>query len=224
MTALRLPITELKSKHAGADIWVIVSGPSMEYVDPEFFRNKIVIGVNQVFRRFPCTYLVRKDAEHAEEAALTGIPLIIAEHDGGGHANPKNEVPVDAWFFEHPDLDEGRILQIDDTSALDVIGTDRLIVSHSTVTTAMHMAAYLGAANIILCGCDGGAIDGKIHYPSYYNPELEKIDDAFYRGWVRIIMFQTYQVRARLQKVYGCRIYTLNPFLGFLLDGHVFQP
>jgi len=222
--AIRRSITELKAKHFGQDIWVVVAGASMEYVDPEFFKNKITIGVNQVYRQFPCTYLVRKDAPLSEEAALTGIPLIIAEHDGGGYANPKNEVSVDAWFFGHPDLDEGRVLPVDDTTALEVIGSDGLIVSHSTITTGLHAAAYLGAANIILCGHDGGTLDGKINYPGYHALEPTAAEDAYYRGWVRMIMYQTTMVRARLQKVYGCRIYTLNPFIGFLLDGHNFQP
>lgn len=220
---LRRPVSELKNKHAGADVWVIVAGPSMDHVDPAFFANKITVGVNQVYRKFPCTYLVRKDAVLSEEAFQSGIPLVIAEHDGGGFINPKNSVSGPAWYFDHPDLDEGRILSPDDQSALDIIGTDKLIVSHSTITTGIHFAAYLGAANIIVCGHDGGSLDGRIVYTGYHEPEMDEWWDQWYRNWVNMIMLQTRQVRERLQRVYGCRIYSMNPFLGFGLEGHEFK-
>lgn len=212
----RKSISELRNRHFGSDVWVIGAGPSMDHVDPAFFRGKTVIGVNQVFRRFPCTYTVRKDALFAEEAARSGVPLIMAMHDQGDLSRRYNSVHAPAFFFDHKDKAG---------PALDVIrlDSDQLVVSLSTITTAMHFAAYLGAANVIVCGHDGGSLDGEINYRGY-NDSRSLPDGDAYRKWVTEIMPETIQVRDRLQQVFGCRIYSLNPFQGFALEGHDFQP
>ena len=57
----------LKNKHKGADIWVIASGASMDYISPKFFHGKITIGVNRVNRKYDCTYIVGKDCVGFEE-------------------------------------------------------------------------------------------------------------------------------------------------------------
>ena len=41
---------------------------------------------------------------------------------------------------------------------------DGLVVSHSTITSAMHLAAYMGAATVILAGHDCGALDGQLNF------------------------------------------------------------
>ena len=51
-----LGIKELKNMYSGEDIWVICAGSSMNYVSSDFFENKITIGINQVYRHFPCNY------------------------------------------------------------------------------------------------------------------------------------------------------------------------
>src|SRR5438874_647953 len=68
LTGLRRSITELKGRHAGADIWLIAAGPSLNYVAPAFFEGKVTLGVNDVYRRFPCSYLVRRTRLRAEKA------------------------------------------------------------------------------------------------------------------------------------------------------------
>jgi hypothetical protein len=208
-------ITEFKQRHTGQDIWVIGAASSMDYVEPEFFANKLVIGVNNVYKRFPCTYLVRKEKEGADEARASGISLILSEYDSGDRNAGRNEVDGEAWYFDH-------LQNTCNTIDLSIVGTDQIVVSWSTITSAMHVAAYMGASNIMLCGHDGGALDGKMTYDGYYpeNPEYAK----WYRDWVSKIMGQTCEVRDRLQKVYGCRVYSLNPFIGFGLESHAFAP
>jgi len=49
----RRSLAELKNRHAGADIWLIAAGASMDFVDPDFFDGKITVGVNAVHRREP---------------------------------------------------------------------------------------------------------------------------------------------------------------------------
>ncbi|MGI6730429.1 MAG: hypothetical protein ACOX5F_00815 [Anaerovoracaceae bacterium] len=65
-------VYELAGKYRGADIWIVAAGPTMDYVDPTFFENKITIGVNQVFRRFRTDCLLRKETAMFDEADQTG--------------------------------------------------------------------------------------------------------------------------------------------------------
>ena len=79
-------LTQLKNKHKGEDIWVISAGSSMDYVSSEFFENKIVIGINHVYKHYPCNYIVMKDCmeeprfpRSIRELDSMGIPLIFSK-------------------------------------------------------------------------------------------------------------------------------------------------
>ena len=41
-------IVEFKNKHKGEDIWLILAGSSLDYVDPSFFEGKLTICQNQI--------------------------------------------------------------------------------------------------------------------------------------------------------------------------------
>ena len=58
-------IKELKNVHSGEDIWIVCAGASMNYVHSDFFENKITIGLNQVYRHFPCNYIAMKDLKES---------------------------------------------------------------------------------------------------------------------------------------------------------------
>ncbi len=105
---------------------------------------------------------------------------------------------------------------------MSVIGTDMIVVSYSTITSAMHVAAYLGARNIILVGHDCGYVDGKKNFDGYPEPILGRIS-GFYDRFLGSIEPQSIAVRERLRDVYGCCIYSLNPFLNFQLEGHSYE-
>lgn len=202
------PVSELAGLHAGADIWIVAAGATMDHIAPEFFAGKVSIGVNGVYRRFRTTYLIRKERKGAEEAAASGIPLIVSEYEWGG-TERKNDVGT--WWFPHfPNRHE---------PDLSVLGSDRIVVSWSTITSAMHVAAYMGAANIILCGHDCGRLDGRLNFGCYAPPA----DPVWYRGWLREIEAHSAQVRAGLERHYGCRVYSLNPFLNVGLEGHKWE-
>lgn len=210
-------ITDLKGIHEGADIYVVASGPSAGYIEPSFFENKVSIGVNEVYHHFPVTYSVRKDFVMVTEAYQSGIPLIVSRFDCGSLRKftplPKLSGNGDYYVFNHSH--NGRTV-ID----LDVIGTDSIIVSFSTITTAMHLAAYMGAANIILVGHDCGTIDGKMNMEGYHKPTS---GEGFYHQFLAEIEPQTIAVRDRLREVYGCNVYSLNPWVNLGLEGHQYQ-
>jgi hypothetical protein len=210
----RLPTTQLKGIYGGADIWVIASGPSAGFVDPGFFDGRITIGVNRVWTRFTTRYLVIKE-QSVLPAALDAGPIVIASHHHCGNLNyVVNKAKTNGrsyYFFEHAN---NEVEQPD----LSVIGTDKIIVSFSTITSAMHLAAYMGAANILLVGHDCGSIDGKINFDEY--PENLMKSEDFYRDFLSRIEPQTRMVKAKLMEVYGCRVYSLNPWINFGLEDH----
>lgn len=214
---MKKPVSELKDKHSGHDIWVIGSGPSTGFVEPEFFDNKISIGVNRIWPYFKTTYityLVVKEMVVLQDAINSGSKVIASKHNCGNLVYPESRARGDWYFFEHR---ENGLESVD----LDVIGTDEIVVSYSTITSAMHMAAYMGAKNILLVGHDCGSIDGMMNFDGY--PDNLMKSASFYRDFLSKIEPQSLAVRNRLQEVYGCNIYSLNPFLNFGLEGHNYE-
>ena len=213
-------IAAFRNRHAGADIYVIGSGASMDYHDPEFFRGRLTIGINTVFRHFPCLWTIAKEltAEQLAESAAAGAVPVVSRHPYGNLTYPPAAYDIDAlWYaFEHQ---TNRHTGIDWT----VLNTDKLIVSYSTVTSAIHFAAHLGARNIFLAGCDAGILDGRINFKAYNANEPTEADLKFYRGFLRDMAPQTPILRDRLRLAYGCRIYTLSPFVNLAHEGKHFE-
>lgn len=208
-------ITELNDCHAGQDIWVIAAGPSAGYIEPCFFDGKVTIGVNRVWNAFRPDYVVVKEAQILQEAIDESKAIVIAPQYSCGCVNLARNRADGLWYsFEHED---NGLEQVD----LSVIGTDRLVVSFSTITTALHLAAYIGAANIILVGHDCGLLDGQTNFYGYPDPLFLK--DERYHDFLRRIEPQSIAVRERLKEVYGCNVYSLNPFLNFGLEGHRYE-
>tara|TARA_B100000530_G_C15919323_1_gene472529 strand:- start:1175 stop:2104 length:930 start_codon:yes stop_codon:yes gene_type:complete len=217
---LQRPVTELKNIHHGEVIWVIASGASMDFVEPDFFANKITVGVNRVNRKFDCNYLVAKDAGGFEEIMQfrKRAQIVVSRHQFGDLEKPLNEFKHPHWVFDHPG-------KLDNQSPdLSAIGSDQLVVSYSTITSALHLAAYLGAHSIVVCGHDCGAINGAVSFESYYAKQssLQGSDPAYYR-WLGEVEQQSISVIRELRTVYGTFVHSLNPFLNFNLDGNTFE-
>mgnify|MGYP001229729766 FL=1 len=209
-------IEELKNIHEGYDIYVVASGASAGYIDPSFFDNKLAIGVNQIWKRFTnLDYIVRKDSNRMavtiEASKQFGFKTICSAYDCGTLRLAKNEGAD--YVFEHLNNKMDRI-------DLSVVGTDKIVVSFSTITSAIHIAAYMGAANIIIVGHDCGLLDGMMNIAEY---DESPYGAQFYRDFITRIEPQTIALRARLKEVYGCNVYSLNPFINFGLEGHKYE-
>ena len=104
-------IEKLKDLHYTETIYIICAGSSTTYFEPSFFADKVVIGVNNVFKKFPCNYVIAKDLlEHprftrmVEEIKELSIPLVYPEHHTGHHKDPKNNIDYElGYMFEHLD-------------------------------------------------------------------------------------------------------------------------
>lgn len=213
---MKREIRELKNIHKGLDIWVIGAGSSMNFVDPSFFKGKITIGVNHVYIKFKCDYLIRKENKGIKEAYETGSVLIVSEYNRAGNSNRKlNEIDGDYFYFKHL---PSKNTEID----FSIVGTDKIIVSWSIITSAIHVAAYMGAKNIMLCGHDCGMLDGKNNFNGYYE-NLSNRTIEWYSSYLKKIEDQTVQVKKKMKEIYSCNVYSLNPFVSLNLEGHKFK-
>lgn len=208
-----IPSTKLKNIHQGDDMWVIASGPSAGFISPDFFENKWTIGVNRVWNRFLTDYIVIKESEIIDQAIASGMTVIASLYNCGDRKSRKTESEGKFYYFDHLHNAVTDVRFSDDE--------DDIVVSYSTITSAMHMAAYMGARNIIVVGHDCGSLDGRLNFEGYPSPLIKT--DGFYERFLSKIEEQSVQVRAWLEKKYGCRIYSLNPFLNFGLEGHTYE-
>lgn len=217
-------ITNLKNINYGDDVYIIGSGPSLDHINPNFFDNKITIGVNQVYKKVKCDYIVRKEASHITQSIESGATVICSLWDSGDITKGKRKKNTDF----HPNLDfyvfehlENRHKSID----YSILGTDKIIVSYSTITSAIHIAAYMGAKNIILIGHDCGTLNDKHVISGYYDSISETPWKNWneYVKWLSEIEAQTIEVKDRLSKHYGCNILSLNPFINYNLEGNKFK-
>ena len=163
-------VNGLKDKHKGQDIWIVASGASMNYVDPSFFENKITIGLNSVGVKYKLNYAILKDLVKngakeildSENPPFNSEYVIASEWDKGGCGDGKNsdinknlifkKYPNKFYFFKHIRGGYG------DTSVLNK-NTDKFFISTSTISTSVHIAAFMGAKNIMICGKDEGRLN-----------------------------------------------------------------
>lgn len=219
-------IVELKDKHLGEDIWVILAGPTMDFIHPSFFEGKVVIGQNQVYKHFPTTYVCMKDCNESprftrslEECEQLDIPVIYSRYYRGYTNKGENRVTnEDSYVYEHNPRTGDFIEE------LQSLGDDEIIVSKSTMTSLVHIAAYMGAKNIILCGHDCGTINGKLYYDDYVETDWTSASNwGGIKSWMSKIENQTIITRKFLQEKYGVNIYSINPFLNFGLEGNEYS-
>ena len=217
----------LKDTHKGEDIWVIAAGASMDYVYSSFFEGKTVIGCNRVDKKFPCTYTIHKELATLKSSVIPHIKefkkdskLILAECRFADYKGVKNDLTYADYVYTH-------LPKPTQEPMVDRIGSsDDIVVSHSIITTAIHMASYMGAKNIIICGHDCGSINGNVHFAKYYTKNFRPIltSDTAYKKWVTGNIEQhTIDVANKLREVYDVNIHSLNPFINFGLEGNEYS-
>ena len=215
----------LKDRHKGEDIYIIAAGASAGHIDPDFFSDKTTIGVNRVFVRFPCKYVMMKefaDAEYDRELVESGATPVVAKWDAGGIKQGKMRPNLmsfrnpHCYFFDHFENQREKI----DLSPIDSDG-EKLVVSYSTITSAIHLAAYMGARSIILVGHDCGTLDGEHVFEGYYRTMAVSPwkSSQEYADWLTKIEGQTLAVKAKMDEVYGVQVMSINPFINFGLEG-----
>jgi len=214
-------ITALRDIHRGKDIYVVASGKSLDYFSSTFFDDRIVIGVNQVYKKIRTKYLVYKEPKLLDKAVATGAKVLLSKHRYGNTRLPLNVIPRDSrnvYTYRHNCNTDAGIIDSSDIK-------EKLIVSKSTITTAIHAAAYMGAGSIFIVGHDCGLINNEANFSGYYDTITDtpwkQWDD--YKAWLLTIEAQTKNVKALISKAYSCNIHSINPFINFNLEGQKYS-
>lgn len=204
-------LRKYKGLYREDDIWIVGAGPSMNHVEPSFFDLKIVFSINWMFKKIGSNYNVVTDSYPIAESLEGDNVIIASKYHGANESAGLNIFESDNLIiFDH--LERGK--------GIDDIGkSDNIVVGYGTVVTSLHIAAYMGAKNIILCGFDCGWIDG-IGYLEEYREGCEKdvpenLANAFDRFNDGAVI-----VKRKLKEIYGCNIHSLNPFVNFRMEGH----
>ena len=233
-------LKEFKDIHKDSDIYILASGKSIDFIDNSYFKNKIVIGINQAYKKIPCQYLVRKESFYAKTILEENSDSVvfISRGDCGNIDNisltkttnclknilknidNKNIVVYNHNQNEHSKYPSVNIIK-------DLHDNDSLYVSYSTITTGIHLAVYMGAKNIILIGHDCGTLNGECNFANYHNKETFSHvgwkNEKDYINWLLKIENTTIQLKKILKTVYDCNVYSLNPFINFNLEGNIYK-
>ena len=222
-------LLDFKNKHLDEDIYVYASGKSCDFVDNTFFKNKIVIGVNQSYKKLKPKYLVRKEFKLLKTIINdSNIDDVIHFVSCGncGNQDSKNKEFIEKHFKDKSNI----VIYNHHQNKMQITSLpedDMLIVSHSTITTAIHLAAYMGANNIIIVGHDCGLLNGESNFTGYHTEESlsvawKKNPQQQYNNWLGKIENHTITLKKLLKDKYGCNVLSLNPFINFNLEGNKF--
>lgn len=216
-------ILEFKNCHKNEDVYVLGSGATLNFIDPIFFKNKITICVNEVGQTYlPKTrYVLTKHhpeaIRHAEQMPKTKVIVSFGDC-GNQYAKTLPDLPNLYGFHHKQNMCENANVNRDwpeeDTG---------LYVSWSSITSAMHFAAYVGAKNIILVGHDCGELNNETWVKNYGYETNNQIDvnEAKQRNYA--FENQSINVKQKLKQLYKCNIYSLNPFINYNLEGVTYR-
>lgn len=223
---MRINFKEMKDvyKDLNIDMWIIAPGPSMNYVKPEFFNNKITMGINETFTKFKnCVYYLRKDGrcwqgrdviEHIKNVSPKS-KLIVSDYQGCAYEWGHNDfdTDLDYYYFEHPashgEITEG-ILDNMEGQFCNGIGI---------VGIAIHLSVFMGFKNIIICGNDNVFFDDKDYFDNYCDTYE---CPTGHTATIRWAGGQAEEV-ARHFRSKGINIHGFNPWINFLLENHIYS-
>jgi hypothetical protein len=207
-----MQLSALEGKHDGETAFVIGSGKTLDYYEPAFFEDKLTIAVNfgWSFKLEWVNYMVTKYHDKARNWVESGrVGTMVVTRGLRGHRNLQpltdermivvdhNENTVERWDGDWPD--EG------------------LVATHSSITTAMHLAAFMGVRWIVTVGADCGTLDGLTNIDGY-QPEKIPLQPARFPSFEK----QNRIVANILRERYGVGVMSMLPFVTANMEGHKF--
>lgn len=219
-----MELKDLYNIHKGEDVYVLGSGPSLGYINSDFWENRIIVCINAtielpIIRRHKPKdlYLVAKEpSKKMQDAAKRKKAKVVTcpTHSGVAKA-PKNKI-------YHPEITimfQPRASCIQNKNQ-----TNKLERSSSTIITGMHLAVFMGCKTIFLIGHDCGSINGKRHVDGY-NKEGAVNPEGRYHAWMisKKVEQKTLDFKRIVKKHYGVNVYSINPFINFGLEGNKYN-
>jgi len=212
-------LEEIKNLYAGETAWVLGSGGTLNHLHPEFFRNKLVVSTNLGPVLFGITrpqFVFSHYHAEADRAAKVASVVVTLEKDTRTRNAWQGEKPANVIFIPQ-DSYRGPSDQWNPNSTHPP-RQDSLVYGSSSLHGAMHLAAYVGAAHIVMVGADCGILDGKVNLDGYGilggQGDTDRILSLYERDHNRMKQY--------LVNTYGVTVYSLNPFINLNLEGHTF--
>jgi len=194
-------ISLLANRHAKSDVYIVGTGPSLRVFDKQYLSDKITIGLNQAWKQLPTVY------------SISVHPELVIEYEKSKTKNKTNWVVKQKGEFINKSLDDPEYYifkTVDrDFSIFTKPKADHLFIGRGVQQTAMHLAAVMGAKNIILVGVDmtdvGGDHHGHDQHVKFHGLDPKSVY-AEYRDY-------TAKARQELRKL-KINVMTLSPFIG----------
>ena len=195
-------------------IYIVGSGKTMDYINPNFFWDKVIIGINYSAVKLPClfAYHVSNHHDDANNIAIMqpGHAVITSEIEQVPPMDTTNAVITQPNVVRVPTTDQ-RYAAFDPEADW---AHDRLMLGPSSATLAMSLAYWLGANSIVLCGVDCGDIDGAGRFDGYEVPDGQLV----YGVWQKALDDMAGALRRR-----GVGVHSLNPWTSLALESHRFN-
>ena len=209
-------LIDYQDLHHGETAWVIGSGSSLNHIDPSLFANEWCMCVNFAgitlgLRNFYSVSHHHDDAQWIAEQR-PDLPVFTTEieqiplEDKSEHRPtapnvvfvPTTEQHYERWNPEVHWPTEPNVLT----------------VGPSSIHLTMHLAAYMGARNIILVGADCGEFDGISRVSDYRHPD----GHLHYGIWTKALTAMANKLRSM-----GIGVHSLNPWVTPALEGHLYE-
>lgn len=207
-------LADFAGTHRGRVAYVLGSGNSCTFFDPSFFDDQLTVGVNSGWAEWlpRVDYMLTKYHHLAEEwvgSERLGH-LIVSRGDTGQLDHVLGERDGMVVFDHAPN-------RVQDFTAEDFPDTG-LVVSYSTITSAMHFAATMGASAIIMVGADCGWFDDKSNVGNY----LPSLEDDYVADYATPFDLQNRIVANEIRRRYNIPVMSLLPFVTPNMEGHKF--
>ena len=203
-------LEDFKDVHCCKTVYVFGSGATLNYLAPSFFDDKICVATNFAGSVFGLRRYYVFSHYHADAVAEAALPQTVAVF------TPQREHGTDAEFLGFmPKIvtfptTTGRPGTSFNPSGKDWPTLDNsLVIGSSSIHGSMHLAAYMGAKFIVLVGADCGELGGVDRVEGYVPGDSHWV---LYEQHLR-------DMKQRLWDVYGCQVYSLNPFVNYSLEG-----
>lgn len=212
-----------KNCNPGATMIVLGSGFSLNWLPIFHFQDTVLIGTNRIAKYIPCDYVIVHHHESIAEIQANGgygelfvsrWPLCVINGEYPHHTG------ADYVVYNHCDQGYHKT----DFSPLNPEFQEKhpnhILTGGNTVINAIGLAVYMGARNIILAGCDGGAINGNSNIAGYHTDTPD--NKALQTGHSLRSLALNMEIRDELHK-HGIGLMSLSPFLDYNLEGNTFS-
>lgn len=214
-----MELRDLKDCRKGETAWVLGSGGTLNHLDPAFFDGKLVVSTNLGPVRFgvkhPQFLFSHYHGQAREALDHAGIVVTLAK-DTLTHQPWEGDVPHRLVLIPQ-DTYVGPS-DMWDPHTTHRPRPDSLAYGSSSLHGAMHLAAHIGAAHIVMVGADCGILDGQSNLDGYRGFE----DDGHRDRILSLYERDHRRMKRYLTDTYGVTVYSLNPFINLNLEGHTF--